>query len=400
MPLVSIIVPVYNAREYIEKCIDSILMQSFDDFELIVVDDGSSDGSGEICDIYAKRDGRIKVIHKKNEGLVRARKDGFYISAGRYIAFVDADDWIEPDMMNSLYSKMVEENVDIVMCGRFEDTGTTQRKVYHGIREGRYSKQEMLDKVYPNMVANGAFFEWGIFPGLWDKLCKRECIEKFLLRVNEGITMGEDAACIYPCLLQAESIYILRECLYHYRQSTSSMVKKNEDTMLERERFRVLYKSVDEELEKQKHIYDLRSQWKDYVLFLMVPRAGYLYEGIGELDYLFPFPGVKKGSNIIIYGMGTYGQLLYNYLKETGFCNVIAAVDKNYIELQKQGIDVCSPDEIKKYEYDAIVIANSFARTRMEIYQYLIAKYPKKKVHVMDEALIKSRETMEAFGLI
>lgn len=400
MPLVSVIVPVYNIEEYLEKCIESILLQSLKQFELILVDDGSTDGSGDICDAYAEKDARIKVIHKHNEGPVKARKAGFEQSKGEYIAFADGDDWIEPDMLEKLYSLLVTENTDIAMCGRFEDTGETQKAVYHGIAAGRYDKQALMNKVYPYMIVNGAFFEWGIFPGLWDKMFRRECIEPFFMSVDDRITMGDDAACVYPCLLNADSIYVLRECLYHYRQSASSMVKRNPDVELERLRFQILYRSVADELKRYTHIYDMSGQWLEYLLFLMVPRADSLYRGIEALDYLFPFPDVKKGSRIIIYGAGTYGQRLHNYLDRTGFCSVEALVDRNYIELNKQGIPAVSPEKISGYNYDAIVIASSFAKTRNTIYRDLIAVFPKEKVHVMDESLIKSKDTLKAFSLL
>lgn len=400
MPLVSVIVPIYNIAKYLDKCIESILLQSFRQFELILVDDGSTDGSELICDAYAKKDDRIKVIHKKNEGLVRARKTGLENAAGDYIAYVDGDDWIEHDMIARLYDALTEKKVDIAMCGRFEDTGDTQKSVYHGISEGRYDKQALLDIVYPNMIVNGTFFEWGIFPGVWDKLFRRECLEKYQMAVDDRLTMGEDAACTYPCLLNADSIYIVHECLYHYRQSQASMVRKSGNHSYEREKFIILYESVKSSLTKYKHIYDLRKQWQEYLLFLMVPRADSLYRGIEGLDYLFPFPKVKKGSRVIIYGAGTYGQRLYKYLTETEFCIVAALADRNYVELNKQGIPAVSPEDISNYDYDAIVIASSFAKTRNAIYRDLIAVFPKEKVHVMDESLIKSKDTLKAFGLL
>lgn len=398
--MISIIVPVYNIKDYIERCLYSICNQTYREIEIIVIDDGSTDESGQICDRHALKDSRIKVIHKHNEGLVVARKRGIQQASGEYIAYVDGDDWIEPNMIERLYKTLIENDVNIVMCGRFEDTGDTHKAVYHGVSEGRYGKQELINKVYPNMIVNGSFFEWGIFPGLWDKLFKREIIEEYQMSVDDRLTMGEDAACVYPALLNANSIYVLHECLYHYRQTTTSMVKHNSDIELQRKRFNILYNSVKDSFEKYKEIYDLREQWLEYVLFLMVPRADVLYRGIENLSYLFPFPKVKKGSNIVIYGMGTYGQILYKYVKMTDFCNVLACVDRNYKELSKQGLPVVSPAEISKINYDAIVVASSFAKIREAIYKDLCIKYPKEKVHVIDERLIKSSDSLGAFGLL
>lgn len=113
-PKISIIVPVYKAEPYLRKCIDSILNQTFKDFELILVDDGSPDRCGEICDEYALKDSRIKIIHKENSGRSSARNVGLDIAQGEYIGFVDSDDWIEPDMYEVLYSKAKIESADII----------------------------------------------------------------------------------------------------------------------------------------------------------------------------------------------------------------------------------------------------------------------------------------------
>lgn len=398
--MVSIIVPIYNMIEYLEQCIDSICGQTYRQIEVILVDDGSTDGSSNLCDKYAQRDSRIRIIHKKNEGLVRARKTGLGMATGEYIAYVDGDDWIEPNMIERLYNISIDNNVDVAMCGRYEDTGNTHRMVYHGIAEGHYDKQALFEKVYPNMIIYGEFFEWGLFPGVWDKLYKRDCLEKYQMAVDDRLTMGEDAVCTYPVILNADSIYVLHECLYHYRQSSNSMVKQYSDIESQRKRFNILYNFGLDMFNRYKYIYDLRKQWKEYILFLMVPRAGILYKDIDKLDYLYPYRNVKKGSNIILYGMGTYGQLLYNYIMSSGICNILACVDKNYIELAKQGFPVVSPKEIERYDFDAIVVANSFAKARNSIYSELSSKYQVEKVHMMDESLIMSDESLHAFGLI
>ncbi len=400
MSEISVIVPIYNVKSFLPQCIESILCQTYKDLEIILVDDGSTDECYEICEEYRRRDSRIIVIHKENGGLVSARKAGFRAASGLYIAYVDGDDWIEPDMYECMYRKMKEEAVAVVTCGHYEDIGRMQRKVFHGIEEGRYGQQGLQRVVYPRMIAGSGFFEWGMFPSLCDKIFRRECLERFLLAVDERIEMGEDAACVYPCLLHVESIYVMSDCLYHYRQTSSSTVRKIKAQEEERARFRILYQSVNQSLEKYVDIFDLREQWKRYVLFLMVPRADTLLEGMGQMDYLFPFPGVNKGSNIILYGMGAYGWRLYRYLKKTGFCNVVMAADRNYRELNQQGIPARNPDEIGRYSYDAIVVANSFASVRRAIYDELIQKYPAEKVHVMDETLIMSHEIQKRFGLI
>ena len=189
--------------------------------------------------------------------------------------------------------------------------------------------------------------------------------------------MGEDAACTYPCILNANSIFILHECLYHYRQSEFSMVrKKSDDIKSVRNSYKILFHSVLEQFENEKHIFDLREQWLKYILFLMIPRADELYEGIERLDFLFPFPKIKRDSSIVIYGAGIWGQRLYGYLKYTNFCKIAALADKNYLELQKNGINVIAPEDIDKYKHDAIVITASFENIRKTIFDDLCSRYP------------------------
>jgi len=398
--MISVIVPIYNVKDYLIPCIESIINQIFTDLEIILVDDGSTDGCSEICDKYQEIDSRILVIHKENEGLVSARKAGLKAAHGSYIAYVDGDDWIEPIMYEHMYQELCRQDADIVMCGRYEDTGKISREVFHGIPEGRYGKEELINYVYPQMIVGDDFFEWMIFPGLWDKLFRRKCVEMFQYMVDNRITMGEDAACTYPGLLNADSIYIIHQCLYHYRQTTSSMVKKVQSNEIERERFCVLYQSMNKCFERYTGIFDVREQWKKYVLFLMLPRADTLYKDFENLEYLFPFYQVKKGSSIILYGAGTYGQRLYQYLKKSRFCSVSAWVDRNYIQLSEMGLEVVNPLVIPQKKCNVIVIANTYKKSRTLLYQELCEKYPEKRIYTIDEKCIFTQETMRAFGLM
>ncbi len=397
--LISVIVPVYNVADYLPECIESLQNQSYTDLEIILVDDGSTDGCYEICEKYRQMDARIVVIHKQNGGVVSARKAGIQAARGSYIGYVDGDDWIEPDMYEQMFRNITRHKADVVMCGRYEDTADACKEVFHGVPEGRYGKKELLRDIYPVMIAGPAFFEWGVFPGLWDKLFRKECLEKYQLAVDERIVMGEDAACTYPCLLNVDSIYVMRRCLYHYRQTASSMVKKIQDCQAERRQFQVLYQTVRQSLQQSAYIYDLADQWKKYVLFLMIPRADSLYHGYDRLDFLFPFSGIKRGCTIVLYGAGTYGQRLYRYLEQTRFCTVAEWTDRNYRQLRKMGLPVADPSVLSVTEHDAVVIANTYEKSRKTLYQELADKYPVEKIHMLDEELIFSDETLTAFGL-
>lgn len=397
--MISIIVPIYNIENYLPQCIESIMKQTYTDLEILLVDDGSKDSCSKICDKYKERDSRIKVIHKENGGLVSARKAGLVEAQGEYVAYVDGDDWIEANMFMELFNILDRYQVDIVMCGHIEDTGNISKKVLCGLEEGYYDKRQLIETVYPSMIAGDAFFDWNVSAGVWGKLFKKESIMCYQMAVDERICMGEDAACTYPALLNAHSIYVVSKCLYHYRQTTGSMVKNIQNYKKEREQFGVLFSSVNHIFEKYSGIFDLREQWLKYVLFLMIPRADGLYKNYDTLDYLFPFKEVYKGSNIILYGAGTYGQRLYNYLKRTRFCNVVLWLDRNYTELRKMGLAVNNPIALNHVDCDIVLIANTYEKSRNELFEELTKKYPEKKIYMMDVELIFSEETKKAFGL-
>lgn len=390
--LISIIVPIYNVEKYLRQCIESILLQTYSNLEIILVDDGSEDGCSTICDEYAGRDSRIVVIHKANEGLVCGRKAGIKRATGKYVQCVDGDDWIEPQMTETLHELMACEDVDVAMCGHYEDYGDHRMPVKHGFEAGRYGSEELKSVVFPHMICGEHFFQWGLFPSMWDKMYKREMLMHYQFGVDESITMGEDAACNYPLLSNANSIYISDEILYHYRQRNDSMILTQEyDGMIGR-RFETLYASVLHELENTDSEYGLCEQWKKYVLFLVIPRMGFIQGKTKEMNALFPYKDVNRGDEIIIYGMGVYGTNLYRYLTESGFCKVALCVDRDYEKLQNRGIEIVSPDEIGNCDCQKIVIANSFGATRDAIARDLKDSFPGKMILNMDMEMVENAD--------
>lgn len=227
MSKLSVIVPVYNVCAYIEQCIQSIIKQSYIDIEIILVDDGSTDGSGEICDKFSIIDSRIKVLHKKNGGLVSARKAGVRIATGDYITYVDGDDWIEPLMYEHMMSETKNGLADVVIQGYLYDDGKKVTRVLNKFKEGIYEGGN-IESLYERMLSynlDGAF-EFGIIPTVWCKIFKKELIIDAQIKVNEKITIGEDVAVTFPVLLNAKCIVISGHTDYHYRVNLSSMTKK------------------------------------------------------------------------------------------------------------------------------------------------------------------------------
>ena len=229
MPFFSVIVPVYNVEKYLGECIDSVLAQTYQDFELILVNDGSKDSSGAICDAYAEKDPRIQVIHKENGGVVSARKMGFRKSCGSYIVNVDSDDYLALDYLSRFYKVITRTNAEMIATRLqlVSETGEFLEALEHSMSEGMYTETQ-LEGAYNNLLYDfeAHFHNVGCFPwSLCAKAVKRELLETAQLSVPDTIRNGEDCAVMIPAFCKAKSLYISSYCGYFYRQTASSMIR-------------------------------------------------------------------------------------------------------------------------------------------------------------------------------
>lgn len=225
-PLLSVIVPVYNVESYLSQCLDSLLAQDISDYEVILVDDGSTDNSGAICDRCAAENPAFQCIHKPNGGLPSARKAGYQISRGQYVTFVDSDDWIAPDMYKKMCAIMADTHADIIICNHTSVTPKGEIVCRAAFPAGLYDKTRLEQEIYPYMIYSGSFFKYGISPNLWNKAFRRELLGPHLFHVPNDIVVGEDTLASYSCMLEAESIYFLSESLYFYRSNADSLSRR------------------------------------------------------------------------------------------------------------------------------------------------------------------------------
>lgn len=225
-PLLSVIVPVYNVENYLCKCLDSLVGQDFSDYEIILVDDGSTDGSGDICDRYAAAHAHVRSLHQDNGGHTSARQNGFRVSHGQYVTFVDSDDWIAPDMYRKMYQAIHDTRADIVICNYTAVMPNKEEICRNFFSSGFYDKARLDKEVYPYMIYSGTYFKYGIAPSLCNKLFRRELLENHLLRVPNDVVVGEDALASYSCMLEASSIYFIDESFYYYRSNVSSVSRR------------------------------------------------------------------------------------------------------------------------------------------------------------------------------
>ncbi len=220
--LISIIIPIYNVKDNLNRCLDSVIKQSYTNLEIILIDDGSSDGSENICDEYANLDKRIKVIHKKNEGVSSARNTAINIATGKYIAFVDSDDWLENDCINTLYNEIINQKVDIVRGNYYIDDENN----ICGVGNLLEFSNEKIDKnndIKENLlknILNGKFLSY-----VWLLLINRNKLINKKIYFKEKISMMEDTIFYIELLTSDMSMYISNKKIYHYYNNQKSITK-------------------------------------------------------------------------------------------------------------------------------------------------------------------------------
>lgn len=221
-PLISFIVPVYNVENYLSQCVDSIITQKESNFELILVDDGSTDNSGLICDEYKEKCNKIKVVHKDNGGLVSARKAGLLLADGDYIACIDGDDWIENDYLTKINNIFKNSNPDIIAFN-FRKIGKAKNKKMLYFSNETYNDEKIKKEIFPCLIQdkNGKYFS----PSLINKIIKKDIYKESQNNVSDKISVGEDFVCLITCIINAHSIVSIEDCLYCYRQNNDSLTK-------------------------------------------------------------------------------------------------------------------------------------------------------------------------------
>jgi len=212
-PLISVIIPIYNVSEYLERCVNSVQGQSYKNLEIILVDDGSTDGSETICNDLEKHDSRIKVVRQKNLGVASARNAGLDASTGEYISFVDSDDYVHPDFIKYLYSKLIENDCEISICSFVgTDRWEYSKDINWEEKVDIYDKRQILNEFYSDM--HGAIIM------LWNKLISRKCIDG--IRFDDGY-IHEDEGTTFKFLYNANRIAFCHEVLYFYYDRRGSI---------------------------------------------------------------------------------------------------------------------------------------------------------------------------------
>ena len=363
---ISVIVPIYRIEKYLPECIDSLLDQSFLNFELILVDDGSPDNCPKICDDYSKKDTRIKVIHKENGGLLSARKAGLKAAKGKYIAYVDGDDWVDKFYLDTMFKLAVANDSDLVVTGHFREFDGKIETIKPKMA-GIYDENELKSSIIPNAIYNGDFCEHGMSTYVWNKLFKRELLNKILFDVPNEIVMGEDAAITYSYLAISKSLVISRIPLYYYRQRHDSIVKSIENPKTEYYRLGLLMNFLKQKLEHALDEHNLNKQIKYYLYSqILVRSGGLIVNPDGDISFN-PFLRVKQNSKVVVYSSGSFGQHILSTNLKADFFQIVKWIDVDFHDLNIGGNSVEPISSISNNEFDYLIIATINPSTHASI---------------------------------
>lgn len=372
----SIIVPMYNAEHTIERCIQSILKQSYQNYELILVNDGSGDKTLQICERYAGKDKRIKIISQDNKGLISARKLGVDSATAGIIGFVDSDDWIEENMYSELVRVYKETGCQLVSSGIYRDYQKDNyvTEICDWFEEGLY--QNLPAEIYPTMLWNSKASDFGLYCTLVNKLFDRGILKEIYDEIDTRVFYGEDSLTLYSYVMRIQSIYILKKSFYHYIIRQDSMCRTADEKLLCNTYY--LFQGLQKEFKKVKEQeikYILLKQLKRYILEIESHTLSMLYGidtvAMGEWNYEFPEVLNKR---VILYGAGGNSRALYRYLKDK--CEVVAWLDKAPEGKDMRCLhEILPADKLQELEFDYLVIsvlsknlAKSIKRELIEVY--------------------------------
>lgn len=388
--LISIIVPIYRVEGYLKECIESLLCQTLKEIEIILVDDGSDDKCPQICDDYARRDNRIKVIHKGNGGPDSARKAGIAIAKGKYVGYVDGDDWVEPSMYEKMLEYAERNQVAVVETGIIDSWEFREGRRHSYLPEGCYKAEKFRNQIEPYILYAGSFFRHGISPYLCTKIFLRDAICKYQEIDDILNKIQDDTMVSLPCIVETQSLYISHGCYYHYRVRTDSgkrAVRQNEVKNF-MECYPLMYKRFQGS--QLSALQD--NQINYYSMYWLLMKAPYVFRG--QADKVFePICQLKRDSKVVVYGAGSVGIHWMDFFRQIGL-NIVCWSDKNY-ETLASTYDICNPKSICDYEYDYVVIAILRESTVASVRKDLLALgVPKEKICWIDKEYIKNPKSL------
>lgn len=368
-PVISVVVPVYNTEHTLRRCVDSIIAQTYKQIEIILIDDGSTDQSGQICDKFMQQDKRVKVIHKENGGLANARKVGVSVATGKFVGFVDSDDYIDVNTYNCMYLLSDNGTADLVGCGCIVETG--EGKIYQNVNlaaAGLYEGKNLVE-LKSCMLFDTQRGAPAVFQSACCKLFRKKLLKKVIEGIDERITIGEDAAIVYPFLLKTKKIVLSNDCFYHYVIHDDSMTHSRNISIFERIYFFQNY--MREYFREYDESYELERQLNRYLLHLIDMGTTNIY-GIRHKQVR----GIRSNSflgegKIILYGAGTVGKRYYLDILEKKEIKIVSWIDKKLAGEEIYYRKIQEPESIKGSDFDYVLIAVADRKMADEIKEEL-----------------------------
>ena len=351
----TITVPAYNVGRYVEQCLQSLARQTYQDMEIIVVNDGSTDNTGELCDYVAKYDDRFRIIHQRNAGLVNARKTALSHARGRYLGCVDGDDYVDSTYCETLIDTALRDASDLVVAGHVRDYKGAKHTHYPKLQAGIYEAQR-LSQLHNMYISAPPVFSHGISTYLWSKIYKTDLYARYQRAVPDSFSMAEDAACTYPMIASSQRVSVTHVCEYHYVQHQTSMLKSIAGSWeTEAEKVIEVCNHIRLQTRDHKLVTSIHGQIREYERHQLIARTG----GIGiTTDGVSIFgTSVPKSSTVAVYNAGSLGQRVVQRMQEFEDITIVGWFDHDWEKYLADGLPVQSEESLKTCSADYFIVA-------------------------------------------
>lgn len=360
--LLSVVVLVFNVSDYVDQCISSILSQTYQDIEVIIVVGNSSDNSNEICEKYAIHDSRIKIHIQNEPGLAAARKEGTELARGKYIIYIDGDDYIDANLCERLMAR--RDDFDLVIARWKREEGLQSIEAGDALNLGAYRTEEDIDFLLDHMVdisfpGGGGHIKSGIAAFVWNKLHRTELAQEVFKECRELVRYVEDCDFTYRYLLKCKTVLLTDICGYHYRISSTSgchISTGREDYLENIGKFYIGLKPVLSDHPKSDRLLPQLQRKVARFLNRAPSKMGFASTAQNKV-LVFPYLNLLNDKRIVLCGAGFVGQCYWNQIQQHKMCQVSLWVDREWSYYRREGGNVSPMNTLLSYEYDYAVIA-------------------------------------------
>lgn len=369
----TVIVTVYNTEKYLQKCLESIVNQTHQMKQLILIDDGSFDGSGALCDEYGCRYKYIEVFHQSNKGQMEAQKKAMKLAEGDYVTFVDSDDWIEFDYIEKFMIEQLDEEYDAIISNSIIiEEKNKQKKDKCSVLSGVYDNERLMENVSKFLVRDEVQLLPGFFAFLPGKIYKKEKLKPYFENVDGRIRLGQDGAVTFPYILNSHKILVVDNPGYHYIQRDTSVSNSPDFNYFEELKIlqNHLYQAAENLCESSK----IKRQFSIYIRELLLNTIKKIYGvDMGRISCIAPYYYLEKEEKIVIYGAGVVGQAFVKQIVNNQYAQIVGWVD-SHIQDEMYGICIDNPDRLRTLEFDHVIVAVNDVETAEQMKEALLEK--------------------------